>query len=157
MMKVLIILLFGLVLEAMGVVLVSQGLHEIGELRRISVGGLGRLFVRGVTNTYMLLGVLCLVLFFGCLLYLLSQEDVSLIWPLTSLGFVLTVLAARFIRHEEVTALRWGGVALIVVGATLVAWSEQKKKAEEGASYESEHRSERVVAHKVAGDPDRSA
>jgi len=127
MLKVLTILLVGLVLEAMGVVLVSHGLHEIGEVKRISAGELGRIMARGLTNTYMLSGVFCLVLFFGILLYLLSQQDVSLIWPLTSLGFVITVLAARYIRHEEVTALRWSGVALIVLGAALVAWSEQKK------------------------------
>ena len=125
--KVLTVLLFGLVLEAMGVVLISQGLHEIGEVKRVSASDLGRLFMRGVTNLHILSGVGFLVLFFGCLLYLLSREDVSLIWPLTSLGFVITVLAARFIRHEEITALRWGGVVLIVLGAILVAWSEQQK------------------------------
>jgi drug/metabolite transporter (DMT)-like permease len=52
---------------------------------------------------------------------------VSLIWPLTSLGFVITALAARMVRHEEVSALRWTGVAIIVIGAALVAWSEQTK------------------------------
>lgn len=132
MLKVLVILLFGLVFEAMGVVLVSQGLHEIGNIERISAGELARAVGRGVTNRSMLTGLLCLVLFFGCLLYLLSQQDVSLIWPLTSLGFVITVLAARFIRHEEVTALRWGGVALIVAGAALVAWSEQERRTDDG-------------------------
>jgi len=61
------------------------------------------------------------------LLYLLSVRDVSLIWPLTSLGFVLTALAARMVRHEDVSALRWTGVIIIVIGAALVAWSEQAK------------------------------
>jgi drug/metabolite transporter (DMT)-like permease len=125
--KVLIILLVGLVLEAIGVVLLSHGLHEIGEVKQSSLAAIGRLVAHGMTNRHILLGVLFLVLFFGILLYLLSQQDVSLIWPLTSLGFVITVLAARFVRHEEITALRWGGVILIVVGAALVAWSEQQK------------------------------
>ena len=79
-------------------------------------------------------GLLFLVLFFVCLLYLLSQTDVSFIWPLTSLGLVLTVLAAHFIRNEEVSALRWTGVVLIVVGAAVVAWTGHQK--EEGANYE---------------------
>ena len=57
-----------------------------------------------------------------------ERRDVSLIWPLTSLGFVITAIAAKFIRHEDITALRWGGVALIVAGAMLVAWSEKQKK-----------------------------
>ena len=127
MLKVLAILLIGLVLEAIGVVLLSQGLHEIGEVKRFSWGAMGRIIAHSMTNKHILLGVLFLMLFFGVLLYLLSQQDVSLIWPLTSLGFVITVLAARFVRHEEITALRWSGVILIVAGAALVAWSEQKK------------------------------
>lgn len=127
MLKILFLLLVGLILEAVGVVLLSQGLHEIGDLKRVSAGEIARLVGRGATNRYLLLGVACEAVFFGLLLYLLSQKDVSLIWPLTSLGFVLTVLAARWLRHEEVSALRWTGVGLIVVGAALVAWSEQNK------------------------------
>jgi drug/metabolite transporter (DMT)-like permease len=125
--KLIAILLIGLVLEAVGVVFLSQGLHEIGEVKRISAAEIGRIIGRGACNRNILLGVLFEALFFGVLLYLLSQKDVSLIWPLTSLGFVITALAARLVRHEEVSALRWTGVAIIVIGAALVAWSEQTK------------------------------
>jgi len=62
-------------------------------------------------------------------LVMLKRWDVSLIWPLTSLGFVLTTLAAKYIRHENVTGLRWSGVILIMVGASLVGWSERSKDA----------------------------
>jgi len=125
--KLIAILLAGLVLEAVGVVILSQGLHEIGEVKTISVGEISRIIGRGATNRNILLGVFFEACFFGVLLYLLSQKDVSLIWPLTSLGFVITALTARWIRHEEVSALRWTGVIIIVIGASLVAWSEQIK------------------------------
>lgn len=125
--KLIVILLIGLVLEAVGVVFLSQGLHEIGEPKTISASEIGRVIVRGAVNRNILLGVLFEACFFGVLLYLLSQKDVSLIWPLTSLGFVITALAARMVRHEEVSALRWTGVIIIVIGAALVAWSEQSK------------------------------
>jgi drug/metabolite transporter (DMT)-like permease len=129
MIKLITILLIGLVLEAVGVVLLSQGLHEIGEVKKISAGEIGRIIARGATNRNVLLGILFEALFFGVLIYLLSQKDVSLIWPLTSLGFVITAMAAHFVRHEHVSALRWTGVAIIVLGAALVAWSEQGKKS----------------------------
>jgi len=125
--KMIVILLIGLVFEAVGVVFLSQGLHEIGEVKTISPGEITRVVVRGATNRHILLGTLLETVFFGVLLYLLSVRDVSLIWPLTSLGFVLTALAARWVRHEDVTALRWTGVVIIVIGAALVAWSEQAK------------------------------
>src|ERR1041385_8221259 len=126
--KLISVLIVGLILEAVGVVLLSQGLHEIGEVKRISAGEIGRVIGRGATNGHILLGVAFEAAFFGVLLYLLSQRDVSLIWPLTSLGFVITAVAAKFIRHEDISSLRWGGVALIVAGAMLVALSEKKKE-----------------------------
>jgi drug/metabolite transporter (DMT)-like permease len=126
--KLITILLIGLVLEAVGVVFLSQGLHEIGEVKTVSAAEIARIIGRGVCNRNILLGVLFEAMFFGVLLYLLSQRDVSLIWPLTSLGFVITAMAARLVRHEEVSALRWTGVAVIVIGAALVAWSEQAKE-----------------------------
>src|SRR2546425_12327301 len=115
--RVLLILIAGLVLEAVGVIFLSAGLKQIGELQQVTAAEIGRIVARGAANRNILAGVFFEAIFFGCLLYLLSQRDVSLIWPLTSLGFVLTALAAKFIRHEDVSALRWSGVALIVAGA----------------------------------------
>ncbi len=125
--RLIFILLLGLMFEAVGVVFLSQGLHEIGEVKTVSLGEISRIIARGAVNRNILLGTLFETIFFGVLLYLLSVRDVSLIWPLTALGFVLTALAARMVRHEEVSALRWTGVVIIVIGAALVAWSEQVK------------------------------
>jgi len=125
--KLIAILLIGLVLEAVGVVFLSQGLHEIGEVKQISASEIGRIIARGAVNRNILLGILFEAMFFGVLMYLLSQQDVSLVWPLTSLGFVITALAAWLIRHEQVSALRWTGIVVIVIGAALVAWSDKSK------------------------------
>src|SRR6266571_5257281 len=105
--KLIALLLFALILEALGVVFLSQGLRQIGEIQQLSFGEVARIIGRGVTNSYILLGVLFETIFFVALLVMLKRWDVSLIWPLTSLGFVLTTLAAKYIRHEEVTPLRW--------------------------------------------------
>ena len=56
--KVLLILLVALVLEAVGVVFLSAGLKEIGEVQRVSATEIGRLVRRGATNPKILLGVL---------------------------------------------------------------------------------------------------
>lgn len=128
MLKFIVILLFGLVLEAVGVVLLSRGLKEIGELQRVTVAEMLRLARNGVTNPHILFGVAFEAAFFGILLFLLSRAEVSLVWPLTSLGFVVTAIAAKFYLHEQVTGLRWTGVALIVLGAGLISWSDQSTK-----------------------------
>ncbi len=125
--KVLIILLVALLFEALGVVFLSRGLKEIGEVNRISAGEIAMLLKRGASHPGILIGIAFEAVFFGALLYLLSQRDVSLIWPLTSLGFVITALAARWILHEQVSWVRWSGVLLIVLGAGLVSYSELLK------------------------------
>lgn len=123
--KWLIILLLALTVEATGVVFLSKGLKQIGEAQSVSVREIARAIQRGVTNGNILLGVALEAAFFGALLYLLSQKDVSVIWPLTALGFVLTTLAGKLILDEPVSPLRWAGVALIVLGAILVRYSEK--------------------------------
>jgi len=132
--KVLIVLLLALVLEAVGVVFLSRGLKQIGEPEKVSVVHVWRAVCRGAGNPSILLGVALETIFFGALLYLLSQRDVSLIWPLTALGFVLTALAARFILNEEIHWTRWLGVVLIVIGAALVSYSEKMKPKLLGSS-----------------------
>lgn len=131
--KLVAFLLAALIIEAVGVVYLSHGLKQIGEVQQYSVKEVGRLIARGVTNRHVLIGTVLETTFFLMLLVLLKRHDVSLIWPLTSLGFVLTALAAKFIRHEDVSALRWSGVVLIVIGAGLVGWSEKAKERKEQA------------------------
>jgi drug/metabolite transporter (DMT)-like permease len=126
--KLLIILLLALTVEAVGVVFLSKGLKQIGEAQSVTVREIARVIRRGAGNPSILLGVALEAAFFGALLYLLSQKDVSLIWPLTSLGFVLTAVSARLILHEQVSGVRWAGVLLIVLGAGLVSYSEKDKE-----------------------------
>ncbi len=123
--KLLTILLIGLLFEAVGVVYLNKGLKQVGDVQKISVPEVLRVIKNGVTNPNILLGVLFEAIFFGTLLVLMSKGTVSFIWPLTSLGFVLTTIAAKFVLHEEVSLLRWGGVLLIMMGAGLITFSEK--------------------------------
>ena len=128
MIKTVAFMLFALVLEAVGVVLLSKGLKEIGDLGHIAVGEILRVVRSGITNRNILLGVALEAAFFACLLVLLSKRDVSFVWPLTALSFVLTTLAAQFYLKEHVTTARWLGVVFIMIGAAFITWSEQQKK-----------------------------
>ncbi|HTH47728.1 MAG TPA: hypothetical protein VMB21_09480, partial [Candidatus Limnocylindria bacterium] len=57
MIRLLLVLLFGLLLEAIGVVLLSKGIKEIGDLAQVNAGEIVRLIGRGVTNRNVLIGV----------------------------------------------------------------------------------------------------
>ncbi len=123
--KLLIILVTGLMFEAVGVVYLNKGLKQVGEVQKMTAAEVLRVVKSGATNGNILLGVLFEAIFFGTLLVLMSQGTVSFIWPLTSLGFVLTTIAAKFILHEQVSLLRWSGVLLIMLGAGLITYSEK--------------------------------
>ena len=125
--KLIGLLFIALIFEAIGVVFLDIGLHEIGGVQKLNLPEIIRLIARGALNSSILLGMLFETIFFVGLLIMLSNWDVSLVWPLTSLGFVLTTLAAIFIRHEKVNTMRWSGVILIMIGAALVGWSEKRK------------------------------
>lgn len=127
--KILLILLIGLVFEAIGVVMLNHGLKQLDPVERIDVPTIVRVVKQGATNLSLLGGVFFEALFFGALLILMSRSDVSFIWPLTSLGFVLTTIAARFYLKEEVSLWRWCGVSLIMLGAGIITWTEQQKNA----------------------------
>jgi drug/metabolite transporter (DMT)-like permease len=126
--KLLLILLIGLVFEAIGVVCLKKGLTHIGEVKQINVTEIARVVKAGVLNPMVLLGVLFEALFFACLLILLARADVSLIWPLTGLSFVMTTIAAMLVLHEKVSGIRWAGVVFIMIGAALISYSEHAKE-----------------------------
>ena len=125
--KLLTILIIGLVFESTGVVLLKQGMAHIGEVKVVSVAEIVRVVKAGATSFQILLGVFFEALFFVCLLVLMAKSDISFLWPLTGLSFVFATIAAMVFLHEQVSVVRWAGVALIVIGAGLISYSEHAK------------------------------
>jgi len=101
-------------------------LREVGPLtvsKAISVAKVG------VTNAHFRLGIFCQAVFFACLLVLMTQADISFLWPLTGLGFVVATLAGIIFLQEHVSSVRWLGVILSLVGAALISASGRAKPA----------------------------
>src|SRR3989449_1803169 len=108
--KLLFILLIGLIFEAAGVVLLKKGITQVSEVKNIAPAQVIRIIKAGVTNPTVLLGVFFEALFFACLLVLMSKSDITFLWPLTALSFVMTTLAALIFLGEKVSPVRWAGV-----------------------------------------------
>ncbi|HLH57488.1 MAG TPA: EamA family transporter [Verrucomicrobiae bacterium] len=126
--KLLAILLIGLVFESTGVVLLKKGMTQVGEFKQVNRREIVRMVKAGATNVMILGGVFFEALFFGCLLILMARSDISFLWPLTGLSFVFATFAATLFLHEQVSATRWAGVVLIMIGAVLISYSEKKKE-----------------------------
>jgi len=132
--KILIILLIAFAFEAFGVISLKKGINEIGARyteRKTTLPvwkNVATLVGNWFTNKDVLFGLLLETIFFILLQYLLGQRDVSFVWPLTAVSFVMTTLAAQFLLHERVDAVRWSGVALIMLGAAFISYSEHTKE-----------------------------
>ena len=126
--KLVIILFVALCFETAGIIFLSKGLRTLPGPKNYSPGEIVRLVGRGITSKHLVLGVALEAVFFVGLLMLMSNGDVSFVWPLTSLKFVFSTVAARFYLHEQVDALRWLGVLFIVFGAGLITFTEKRKE-----------------------------
>jgi uncharacterized membrane protein len=127
MFKLLSILLVGLVCESIGVVLLKKGINQIGDMQSVTASEIFRVVRSGLTSQTIWLGILFEALFFIGLLVLMSKADISFLWPLTGLSFVFSTIAAMIFLGEFVSTTRWFGVALIVVGAGFISYSEHNK------------------------------
>ena len=128
MLKLLLILLFGLACESTGVILLKKGITSVGDMNGVTASEIFRIVKASLTNPQILLGVFFEALFFICLLILMSKSDISFLWPLTALSFVFATFAAIWFLGESVSWVRWIGVALIMLGAAFISYSEHAKE-----------------------------
>ena len=77
--------------------------------------------ILAVRNPWVAGGIVLLLAFFAAYTNALSWADLTYVLPATSLGYVLLALVARFALHEQVSPLRWMGIALISGGVSFVA------------------------------------
>ena len=134
MIKFLCVLLIALTFEAVGVVYLSKGLKNVESMKQVNVSEVIRVVKSAVTNPNVLIGTFFEALFYIGLLYMLSNWDVSLVWPMTALNFVGTAVIAKFFLHEHISPIRWTAIALILVGAMLASYSEKVQEKEKEAA-----------------------
>ena len=98
--------------------LMKKGLNDIGtiEVSEINFSTIKILF----TNLFIISGIGCYV--FGLFFWLiaLSDTDVSKLYPLQSIGYVIVLFGAFFFLDEKITPTRSLGVILISLGTFLL-------------------------------------
>src|ERR1700740_11740 len=97
--------------------MLSHGMKQAGN---ISLHHLQSVIL-AVLNPWVAVGILLLLAFFASYINALSWADLTYFFPATSLGYVLLALIAKFVLHEQVSPLRWLGIALISGGVRFVA------------------------------------
>ncbi len=109
------------VFAAAGDAMLSQGMKQSGGISPVHFPSL----ILAVLNPWIAVGILLLLGFFGAYMTALSWADLTYVMPATSMGYVLLALVAKFGLHEQVSAARWLGIALITGGVGFVAGGKE--------------------------------
>lgn len=76
-----------------------------------------------ITDKYILVGLILYGSAFIFWLGAMSTLDISFMYPMLSLAYVLTAVMAFIFIGENITSLRWMGILLVMIGCFLIARS----------------------------------
>ncbi|MFN7992045.1 MAG: hypothetical protein U0Q18_00495 [Bryobacteraceae bacterium] len=100
----------------LGSLFLRLGMRDAGPLpSALSLGAL-----EPFLNGWIVAGVALMALGAVSQLALLSWADLSYVLPLISVVYILAAFGGWVILHESISAARWGGIALISIGAVFV-------------------------------------
>lgn len=112
----------GVLLNAVAQLLLKAGVQPLGVL---SVGwdNLLPTTVRVLGQWPIVAGLACYVMSVGVWIVGLSRVEVSLAYPMLSLGYVVNAVAAWWLFGEALGPMRMGGILLILAGVLLMSRS----------------------------------
>jgi multidrug transporter EmrE-like cation transporter len=128
-MKNFLLILFSVVLGVLGQLSLKHGVTAVSEMgssgitHSLSLRSILTFLQGAAGNTYVLLGFLCYVVSAGSWLVILTRVDLSLAYPLISIGYILVVVLSKYLFDEPVTSLRIAGTLLVCAGVFLLVRS----------------------------------
>jgi len=117
--KTLVMVLLMVVCANLGDLMLKRGMLQIGAVQ-MSTSGIWQALGSTIHNETIWLGIFFLIGFTFCYMTAVSWADYSYVMPAGAFGYAVQTLLAVLILHEAVSARRWFGVVLIVVGVMLV-------------------------------------
>ena len=116
------LLMTGVLLNAGAQLLLKAGTNSVGvfEFSRDNLVPVGW---KLATEPHIVGGLGCYVISVVVWIMALSRVEVSIAYPLLSIGYVVNAIAAYYLFGEAVTPMRLTGIAVIIVGVWIVARS----------------------------------
>jgi multidrug transporter EmrE-like cation transporter len=114
------ILSVSILLAVIGQLLMKKGMMLFGAF---PVSQLLQKIIPIFLNPYVFFGLACFGLSSVFWLVVLSRLELSLVYPMVSVAYILVAFASWFFFKENVTLVRWMGIAVIVLGVILISRS----------------------------------
>jgi multidrug transporter EmrE-like cation transporter len=116
------LILTGVLLNAAAQLSLKAGTNAIGEISLVP-GQMLSLLASVAGQPFILLGLACYVVSVAIWIAALSRVDVSIAYPMLSIGYVANAIAARYLLGEALTVTRLLGIAVIILGVVLISRS----------------------------------
>ena len=117
------IILTGVLLNAVAQLFLKAGTNAIGELKFNGAATLLPTIMKVAFQPYIIGGLTCYVFSVAIWIVALSKVEVSVAYPMLSIGYVVNALAAWYLFGEMMTDLKIAGILTIIIGVYLVARS----------------------------------
>jgi uncharacterized membrane protein len=124
--RIIALLAVAIVSQAVGNVLLSQGMKLITGESQLTWSNWVSIFLQAVQSPSILFGVGFYVIFFVLFAAALSRADLSFVLPAISSEVVINVACADYFLNETVSSIRWIGALLISIGVALVVQSSPR-------------------------------
>lgn len=116
------LILFGVLLNAAAQLCLKAGVRQIGHFDFTPANALP-IGWSLATNIPIIGGLSCYVVSVVVWILALSRVEVSVAYPMLSIGYVVNAFLAWWLFGEMLTAQRLAGIAVIIIGVVLVARS----------------------------------
>ena len=116
------LLMIGVLLNAGAQLLLKAGTNSVGVFA-FSSDNLVPVGWKLATEPHIMGGLACYVLSVIVWIMALSRVEVSIAYPMLSIGYVVNALAAWYLFGEAVSLTRLAGIGIIIVGVYIVARS----------------------------------
>jgi multidrug transporter EmrE-like cation transporter len=113
----------GVLLNAVAQVLLKAGTNALGGAINLSFSNAFETFIRVASQLPILGGLACYALSLVVWIMGLSRTDVTIAYPMLSLGYVVAALGAWLFLGETVSPQRLLAIGVIMVGVALLARS----------------------------------
>ena len=78
-------------------------------------------FFRSFLNWQLLLSLILYVIGMVIYMFMLRNYELSMVYPLTSISYIVTILLAMFFLGEAIPVVRWAGVFFVMLGVGMIA------------------------------------
>jgi multidrug transporter EmrE-like cation transporter len=117
-MNILFLILICVGLGVVGQLTMKKGMNTIGNI------GVKDLFSSRIFEIlfqqYVFIGIVFYLLASLLWLVILSQEELSFVYPLISIGYIVTAILSKLIFHESLSLFRFLGILLICGGVYMI-------------------------------------